>query len=241
MFWPLLVLLVVIFGGMVWLLRYILSRHYLTATTRLEGLSAEYLRRQDELKKRLEESERQHKEHVAQAKAEAEQLLAQAKKEAEAARTRLVDQARTESERIVQQAMGSREVMRKEIEQGLNQRISERASALVHAVLSGGGREALQSHWLEELLRNGLSQFKGAPLPEDLREAKVVCAAPLTPAQRETLRKRLKEQVGRELTLKEETDERLIAGLVITLGSLVLDGSLASRLQQALRHAQDTP
>ena len=239
MFWPLLVLLMILFAGMVWFLRYVLSRHYLSATVRLEGLSAEYLRRQEELKKRLGESEQQYKEQVAKAKLEAEQLVAQAKKEAESTRARLLEQARGESERIMQQAMESREGLRKEIEQGLNQRITERASALVREVLSGSMREAIQAQWLEELLRNGLGHLKELPMHEELKEARVVCAVALTAPQRELLRRRLKEQLGRELPLKEEIDEQLVAGLVITLGSLVLDGSLAARLQQALRHAQD--
>jgi F0F1-type ATP synthase delta subunit len=36
-------------------------------------------------------------------------------------------------------------------------------------------------------------------------------------------------------------DEQLIAGLTITLGSLVLDGSLATKVQRAARRAQASP
>jgi F0F1-type ATP synthase delta subunit len=51
------------------------------------------------------------------------------------------------------------------------------------------------------------------------------------------LQRRLKEKLGREIRLSESTDERLVAGLTITLGSLILDGSLASKVREAARQA----
>ena len=56
--------------------------------------------------------------------------------------------------------------------------------------------------------------------------------------QQRMLHRRLQEKLGRELTMTEAADARLVSGLVITLGSVVLDGSLASKVKQAARHAQ---
>lgn len=241
MFWPLFVLLVVVFAGMLAVLRQVLSQHYRQATLHLEGLSAEYLRRQEELKKRLEESGRQYKEQSAQAKLEAEQVLAQARKDAESARGRVVGEARAESERIVQQAMDSREALRKEIEQSLNRRVTERASALVRDVLGTQLRQGLQSQWLTELLRDGLTQLGGMHGTEEAREIRVVAAVALTEEQRRLLQRKLHEQLGRELPLQEAVDPALIAGLTITIGSTVLDGSLASKLERAVRCDEEAP
>jgi F-type H+-transporting ATPase subunit delta len=235
MFWPLFVLLMVVFAGMLVVLRQVLSQHYRQATSHLEGLSAEYLKRQDELKKRLGDSERQYKEQTAQAKLEGEQLVAQARKEAESARARTVEEARAEGERIVQQAMASRDALRKEIEQTQDRRVTERASALVREVLCAQLTPAVQSQWLSELLRNGLTQLKRVPSPDQLREIRVASAVALTEEQRRLLQRRVGEQLGRELPLKEAVDPALIAGLIITVGSTVLDGSLASKLEHALR------
>jgi F-type H+-transporting ATPase subunit delta len=65
----------------------------------------------------------------------------------------------------------------------------------------------------------------------------VVSAFPLSAAQRQALTRWLSERIGRDITLSEQVDERLVAGLTITLGSLVLDGSLASKVRQAARRA----
>ena len=49
----------------------------------------------------------------------------------------------------------------------------------------------------------------------------------------------LKERLGRDVTVTERIDDRLVAGLTMTIGSLVFDGSLASRVQEAMRKMTD--
>ncbi len=236
-----LVLEVVVFVVFVMVLRTIFAKKLTEATAHLQGLSAEYSRRQEDVKQRLEESERQYKEHVARAKAEAEQLVGQAKQEADVSKAKLLEDAHHESERIVQQAMQSRDAIRKELEQQMEIRALERACELIQEVLPGQIRQEIQTHWIDELLRNGLSQLERVTTQEEIAEARVVAAFPLNPEQRKLLRERLKEKFKRELPIKEDINPQLIAGLTITLGSLVLDGSLASKVQQAARRTQHSP
>ena len=237
-FWPFLVLQIVIFVALVSVLRRILGRNLTDATAHLQGLNAEYARRHEELKQRLEEAEQQYRQQMTQAKVEAEQLVARAREEAESSRVRLLEEARAESERIVQQGLESRDGLRREIEQNMEARAIERACELIHATLPGQLRQEIQSHCLDELIGNGLTQLNQLTTEEQVHEARVVSAFPLSAEQRHALSKRLKEKLGRDLTVTETTDERLVAGLMITLGSLVLDGSLASKVRQAARHAQ---
>jgi F0F1-type ATP synthase delta subunit len=105
-------------------------------------------------------------------------------------------------------------------------------------VLPGQLRQEIQAGWLDELIRNGLTQVDRFKAQEGMTEVKVVSAFPLNSAQRDLLRERLKEHLGRDLPLSEATDERLVAGLTITIGNLVLDGSLSSTIRQAAQHAQ---
>jgi F-type H+-transporting ATPase subunit delta len=67
-------------------------------------------------------------------------------------------------------------------------------------------------------------------------EAVVVSAAPLDDKTREALARALKQRLDREVTLKCETDPRLIGGAVIRAGDLVIDGSVRSKLER-LGHA----
>jgi F0F1-type ATP synthase membrane subunit b/b' len=236
-FVPFLVIQVAVFAVLVVALRRILRRNVTDAAVHLQGLSAEYTRRQEELKQRLDELERQYQEQIARARTEAEQIIADARQEAEALRTKRMEEARLESERIVQQALESRDAMRKELEQEMDARAVGRACELIQQALPAELRRDVQRHWLEELFANGLAQSDRLKASAGIREVKVVSALPLTKEQRELLRALLKERLGRDIAIKEETDERLVAGVTVTIGSLVLDGTLATKIQRAIRHA----
>lgn len=234
-----LILNVMIFFGLIVVLRRLLAKHATTATTHLQGLSQDYLRKQDELKKRLEEAERHYQEQLVKAQEEAQQLKSQALKDAETTRQQALDDAHREAERIVQQAMRTRETLQQELAQSLDTKAVERACELLRTVLPDELREAAHAQWMDRLIKNGLIQVERVDRREDLHEARVVSAFPLTPVQRKQLLERLQEALGTALHLQEAVEPRLIAGLTVTIGHLVLDGSLATKLLEAARHAQD--
>lgn len=235
----LLVLQAVIFIGLVIVLRRLMGRHATTATAHLQGLSQEYVKKHDELKKRLEETERHYQEQVLKAQEEAHQVIAEAMKEAESAKQQVLDQAHQEAERIIQQAARAREALKQELIQSMDAKAIERACELLQAVLPQVLREATHSQWLTELITNGLIAVERLETREPVREATVVSAFPLSEAQRTLLRQRLQKALGASVTLQETVDPTLVAGLVITVGHLVLDGSLASKLREATRQAQE--
>ena len=237
----LIVFQVLIFAALAVVLQRFLGRHATSATVHLQGLTQDYMKRQEELKKRLEESERHYRELVSKAQTEGVQLKTKAVQEAEEKKRQIVEEARAEAERIVTQAVQAREAMRREMESSVEKRAVGRACELLEQVLPKELQEATHSRWMEEALGNGLLRLNQMDLPEKVKvqEAQVTSAAPLSPAQKERLLKKLEQVVGHPLTLKEEVDPRIIAGVRVTLGHVVLDGSLVSKIQEAARRAED--
>lgn len=236
----LLLLQVVIFAGLVIVLRKLMARHATTATVHLQGLSQDYLKKHDELKIRLEETERHYQEQILKAQEEAHQTMAEALKEGEAARQQVLDQAHQEADRIIQQATRMREALQQELAQSMELKAVERAGELIKAVLPQILRQAAHEDWLTKLIADGLINGQKLDTRETCRDATVVSAFPLTEAQRTLLRERLEQALGGPVTMQETVDPSLIAGLTITIGHLVLDGSCASKLREATRHVQDT-
>ena len=152
-------------------------------------------------------------------------------------------EARLESERVVRQGMETRDALRRDMEREINSRAVERACELIQRALPLGLREDLQKRWFDELFRDGLAQqfdrLKTDEAVRDLKEVKITSALPLTKEQQTALRAQLKQRLGREVAVIEEIDERLVAGLMLIIGNLVFDGSLASRIQDAMRKAND--
>ena len=66
--------------------------------------------------------------------------------------------------------------------------------------------------------------------------AEVTAATALTPAQAKTLADTLKARVGKTVILKTTVDESLIGGLVVKLGSTMIDTSIKAKLA-ALQNA----
>ena len=60
--------------------------------------------------------------------------------------------------------------------------------------------------------------------------AEVTTAKSLTKAQAEKLANTLKAQVGKSVTIKETVDESIIGGLIVKVGSKMIDTSIASKL-----------
>ena len=235
---PILIVMLVCFVAMIVILQFVVGRSLTSATAQLQGLNAEYGRRQEELKQRVKEAERQYDELMAKAKTEAEQVVARAKQEAESAKSRTLEEARAESARIIHLAMASRDALRKEIEQEMERRSIDRACEMIREALPAAFRQQIQTHWLEELLKNGWGALDGLKTEETIHEARVVSAFALSAEQRRGLQDHLKKLFGRDIPLTEVVDGTLVAGLTLTIGSRVLDGSLSSKIQHEARRAQ---
>ena len=70
--------------------------------------------------------------------------------------------------------------------------------------------------------------------------AEVVSAHPMGDAQRDRLASTLRERVGRDVKIDARTDEGLIGGMIVRVGSKMIDTSIRSKLQAletTLRHA----
>jgi F-type H+-transporting ATPase subunit delta len=67
---------------------------------------------------------------------------------------------------------------------------------------------------------------------EDLGQARatVRTAAPLTPAEKQELGRRLEGAVGKRILLEERVDPTLLGGFVAQVGSYIVDGSLDGQL-----------
>lgn len=61
-------------------------------------------------------------------------------------------------------------------------------------------------------------------------KAEVISASKLTKAQTETLRKKLKKNLGQDIAFEVTVDPKLLGGLKVKVGSRVIDNSLKTKL-----------
>ena len=227
----------IIFAFLIFFLKSILTKNITHATTHLHDLNQDYNHKLEDAKKKSAEADRYYDEMLLKAKTEAEKAKVQILKETHENQEALVKEARKQSEEIIQQAQRAREEVLKEIEQRIDARATEKASEIVEEILPKEIGKNSHTVWVDELIARGLGAIERMNLSEDISEAEIVSAYALSSEQKAKLQNLIKSKLKRELKLKEEISPALIAGLKITIGSVVIDGSLSFRIKEYTRNA----
>ena len=112
-------------------------------------------------------------------------------------------------------------------------------SAALNSIIEKIGPVEIVANTLRLVARNGrlfalteiIAEFKRlAAIARNEVSAEVVSAAPLSDQQQGELVRVLKERIGKEITLNTRVDESLIGGLVVKVGSQMIDTSLKTKL-----------
>lgn len=232
----LIVIQVMIFGGLIFFMRKILTQNVTAATRHIEELSEEYAKKETEVKRQQEEVQRKAEEILLKARDEAHQERTKLLQEAQAQREKLLQETHVHSEELIQQADKSRQLLLAEINQRIAHEAIDKACELIQETLPEQLKLNVHQRWIEELMESGFEQLERLKIPDSTHEVKISSAFPLDEDQRKNLTHKLKEVLGREIVLKEEINPRIVAGVVILIDSLVLDGSLKSKIQEKARN-----
>lgn len=234
----LIILQVLIFGALIFILRRILTQNVVSATKHLEELNQDYTKKEVEATRQLEEAGRQAQEIIAKAKEEAENLRMKIIKESNHEGDEIVKEARAKSDDIMKQADKARQLLLSEVDDRVANEAINRACELVQYSLPEKLKRDAHLQWVEELIESGFTQLERLRIPQDTQEVKIVSAFKLNEIQHKAIARKLKDALGREATLKEEVDPKIVAGIVISIGSLVLDGSLKNKIQEQAKNAK---
>lgn len=232
----LLIIQVVTFIGIVFLLRFLFSRHLKSALIRLNTLHEENLAKEEELNEELKRAKEESQAQIEQGKIEAEQIIAQANKEALRIRLKIEEQAKEQAEKIIADGCVEVEKLKAGVIKDIQAQSIELASTLIAQLLTETDKIALQYEFangiIEEISRLPKEQFNA----QSNQAAKVTSSFILLDRQRDEIKRLLAAKTGKEIILKEEIDANLIGGLILELGGMVIDGTLKNKLQRIILH-----
>ena len=228
----------IFFFGLVLVLRKVLISSSYAETKRLQQLNEENSRKAQELAGKLADAENEYREKMVQTDEEIRVLKAKAKKEIEELKEAIIAKGKAEGDRIVTQALNARDEIRAEIEEQMHERSVELARKIIAKVLQAEEQRLVHDGLLEtvtqELQGIDRDQLRSAG-PGGESQVKVQIRTPraLTDQQKEKLEKALSLKLEKKLSLEEVIDEKIMAGIVMTFGSFVIDGSLSGRFAKA--------
>jgi len=208
-------------------------------TEHLDAQEAALAKKKEEMDKQLEDLKRQSQEIMANAYKEAAEQKEKMVKEIQEQKTKVLEAAQNEANEMIRQADKARLALMAEENTKIDEKATLKAVALLKDVLPENVRRDIHERWVSGLVAGSYENLDRLKIPEGTKEATVICAFELTEKQRGALVAKLTEKLGYDLKIKEEVDPDIIAGLVVNIGSLFLDGSLRFKIkEESLGHHQ---
>ena len=237
--WQLIIIQVLTFALLVFLLRQFLYTQVTRSLGRLQQVYQENLKREEELKKKQEETEQELKAKIAQHNEEIGRLRAAADVDAQRMQKEMLTRAKEEGKQIVAEAEAKRERMRANLVSEMEEKALALASDIIEHIFTAQVTQGIHHQLIDELTEE-IEKCDGQRLQLDMETVEVAVPFPLTHVQKEKLKKVLSSKIGQSINVKERTDQDIVAGMVMRLDNLVLDGSLKNKLKGALAYVRES-
>jgi len=234
---PLIIFQIFIFVILAFFLRKIIMKNVVSATSHISEMGKDYARKEEEIGRQFEELKQESEEIVRKAQQEAQELKTKIIREAESERDKMLKQSRDQSEEIIKQADKSRQFLLSEIDERIAKEAVSKACELIQETLPEQLKQNVHRYWVKELINAGFSELERLRIPKDIDEVKIISAFNLDEEERRNLFDKLKDTLGSGIKFKEEIEPKIVAGIIITIGSLVLDGSLRNKIRENTKSA----
>jgi len=230
MLWIYLIILFLLFsGGLMFFLWYVLRRNYNKATGDLQALSRDVISKEEEAKRILQNAQKEAKSLVAKETQTASETREKLIKEAHEQKDQIIQEANQKANEITEKAQRNADFLKKEIDQKIDESAREKVFELINNSIPKEFLEDVQQRWIEESEKT-VFNFKNIKLPDEVKEARIVSAFPLTDKQKEFLTARLKKRIGQGAKITTDVDANLVAGFIIKVGSIEVDASLKNKM-----------
>jgi len=231
----LLILQIITFIGVVFLLRFLFSNHLKSALSRLNMLHEENLAKEEELNAELKRAKEESQAQVQQGKEEAELIIEEANKEATRMRLDQEVQAKAQVEKILAEAKIEAEKLKVSVIKDIQAQSVELASKLIEELLTEIDKAALQYEFANSIIQE-ISRLPQEQFSIKSSQAKVTSSFPLLERQRQELKHVLSDKMGSQVELIEELNVKLIGGLTVEAGGMIIDGTLKNKLKRIIAH-----
>lgn len=211
----------------------------MNAVNRLKQVEVEIRKKEEGIRREIEEHEKEFMRRKMEAEENLQKRREESEKELSRTRDQVIGEARAEAERMLDQARKGEEKLRQQIAQDMEEKAVDYGGQVFRLVFSERINQELNKQFVGELL-DALDEVDGGAMTVDTSEAEFIASHPLDPAQKARLEQLLQEKFGARIRVEERIQEDLLAGLVMKLGSLEIDGTLLNRYHEAVDEVKKT-
>ncbi len=237
--WQLILIQVITFAILVFLLRQFLYKQNSQALERLQQLYQENLKREEDLKKGQETADQQLKEKIAQHNEEIGKLKAAGEVDIQKMHEEVLAKAKEEAKKIVDTAEAKREQIKASLVSEMEEKALVLAFDIVGHIFTAQVAQGIHHQLINEFIEE-IEKSDGQRMQINVETAEIAAPYPLTQVQEENLKNILSSKMGRSVNIKGTIDQEIVAGMVVRLENLVLDGSLRNKLKGTLAYVRSS-
>ncbi len=229
---PIVVAHVLVLGAILFTIKRMLVGDTLKAVGRISEAESEIRKKEESMRQELEQMKLEFaakrttvEEDLQERREELERELAQSK-------SVTMEKAKRDASDLLDKAKKEERRQRDRLSQEMESKAIDFASKMFRLVFSERLNDALNRAFIDELI-DALEDTDSAGITVDSGDTQFSASHEIDADQKKRLQEVLKNKFSIDVNISEKIQEELLAGLVIKLGSLEIDGSLLSRYQEA--------
>mgnify|MGYP001011980880 CR=1 FL=1 len=235
-----LILQIIVFSVVIYFLKKILMGDTQTAISRLDLVYQDLLNKQKELSEKIKSAEKEYEDKKQEAASIIDKMKTEASEEIRQKRDEGFKKAKAEAEEILTKAQESSQKIALEIEKKMRNKILDFTSDIITRSIAHKNLKSFHDALVEDFLTKG-KELDLSNVGTQIDLLVIRSAMPLDPEVRKRIESLMLQRLGRKLTVEDEVDPALLAGLQLQFGTLILDGSFANAVKDASAQAKDEP
>ena len=227
----LIIIQIITFIIIVFTLRKLLYSETAKESQRLKLMKEEFSKKEKELQLKIETAKKDIEAKLAKAEEDARKYREDKEKEADAVREAIIVKARDRAEEMIKVAINSKEKIKEEISLELKGKVPIAAMRIFKEALSVRIREVMHDELVEDVIAK-IKKLEKTMFVTKVETGEILTPIPLKKQDKEKVLSIINEKIGRMVAFTEKEDNSLLAGIIVKLGALVIDGSLENKLRQ---------
>lgn len=223
---------IVILGMVIALLRRLIFSDTNSAINRLTKLDNMNREKEKLLARKLEQAQKQIDEQKQLIQDEEQKIKAEARRAANQLHEDIIRKAKEEGDDIIRKAQAAKEQIQIDAMIQAESKMIEICAEILNKTLA----PVVQAQMNEKLVAEFITELEKADLSKintDVSEIEIVSSLPVPVADQEKIKKILQTKLGRTVRLYSNEDPKLLGGILMKVGTMVVDGSLAERVNEA--------
>jgi len=222
----------IVFGIVIFILKKMMVGDTESAVNRLNESYAEINKKKEELATKIQEIEQEYEKRKAEAEKVADKIREATEEEIRKKSDAIIKKAHEEAERLVADAMTARDRMREELKKEEEMKMVDYCENLLTDVLPDILTGEINALLIKNFL-NELEQLSMDKIPPAIQEIELVVSRQMDDAIRVSVEEITTRKMQRPITCKVVVDKKILGGVIVRFGSLVLDGSIVAKLRES--------